>query len=333
MQPPQLPFTFPPKGYVSEYQVQSGERWIDIAERFGVGGWDLVEFNFGTRDEKVYNWCMKYELGCIHTTDDGMRYSFHQATIGKIYIPPVGWTPPGRSTGLSADEGALRGKVLKVLGSSSLKSIRFQNPTLNRTTPEMLMRVASLIVRNKVRIKLNPKAIANEYDPDDNVIILTDADTSQVLTRSTIVHEVVHAAQDAEGRTMLAVRTECDAYIAQMIYFANEGYVGPPTARRPVLATNDLFNEDKKREHEQKVRNARAEDRIFAVAWTIGQRVITTYLPPERRLPGLLPYPTNPLWENIAVIPEKDHDDLASAVLTHPLYKDSDLEVKTYDGI
>jgi hypothetical protein len=333
-QAPDLPFVFPPAGYVTEYQVQSGERWIDIAERHGVGGWDLIEFNFGTRDEKVYNFCMKYYLGCTHTTDDGLRYNFHQCTIGKIYIPPVGWAPPGRSSGLSAEEEELRKSVLKVLGSPSIKSIRFQNPFLHMTTPDMLMRIASLIARNRVRITVDTEAIANEYDPDGNVIILADADTSNVVTRSTIVHEAVHAGQDAEARPKRADYSECDAYIAQMIYIAKQGY-SLPSPPMPVLSGADIYDKAKKKQYEAMKRIAKAEKGIYDVAWEIAQKVIVTNnLPPGGSLaagPGR--YARSEFWDNIAVIPEDDYKRLASAIQTHPLYLGSELRFAKLNGI
>ncbi|MGL4552913.1 MAG: hypothetical protein ACRC33_17185, partial [Gemmataceae bacterium] len=290
--------------------------------------------NFGTRDEKVYNWCMKHCLGCTHTTDDGLRYNFHQATVGTVYIPPVGWTPPGKDSGLSADDEAMRKAVLQVLGSSSLQSIRFQNPTLNHTTTSMIMRVASLIARNKVRIAVDTDAIANEYDPDGNVITLTDADTGNVVTRSTVVHEAVHAAQDAAGRPMLAVQTECDAYIAQMIYIANQGYASPPPVPKPVLSGADMYDEVKKKDFEKKKRVARAEERIYKIAWEMGQKVIRTVnAPPGVNAAGPGRYARSEVWDNLAVVSAEDNDQLKAVILTHPLYRGGDQEFAKINGV
>lgn len=329
IQAPETPPLWPPAGWWDTFRVGNFDRWIDIAEYHGVGGWDLIEFNFGTRDEKVYNHCMKHLVGCTYTTDDRKRYSFYDAHPGVIYIPPKGWKPNGPAE-IPADELALGEEVRKILGFSYLKAIRFQAPTLARTTHEMLTNVSSLIGKNKLRVRLDTSAAMHEYDSDDNVIILAVDDTLNELSRGVIVHEAVHAAQDAQNRPMMAVNAECDAYIAQMIYLARAGVIGPPPVWLPQVDVNDPDFEAKSKRRNWEMKKGRA---IYKQAWAIAERVIATSYPTPFGFPSPVPYERNPIWDNIPVVSQEDYDRLTSAILAHPRYSDSDSRFARLNGV
>jgi hypothetical protein len=199
----------------------------------------------------------------------------------------------------------------------------------------MLMRVASLLVRNQARIQLNPDARHDEWKPIENVMILTDADISNVVTRSTIVHEAVHAGQDARGLPMLAVHSECDAYIASMLYVASEGYSEPPLTPVPVLPGGDMYSQAKIDAHKRKVDKVNLENSIYRTAWRIAQRIRVTYSLPPRPIPGVIltAYEKNPNWDNIAVISDEDYENLKGAIKSYPDYFGSDKYVEMFDGI
>jgi hypothetical protein len=329
IQAPEIPLLWPPAGWWDTFRVGNFDRWIDIANYYGVGGWDLIEFNFGTRDEKVYNHCMKHLVGCTYTTDDRKRYSFYDAKPGVIFLPPKGWKPNGPAE-IPAEEVALREEVRSLLVSPYLKAVRFQSPTLAQTTREMLSNVSSLIGKNKIRIRLDTSAAMHEYDPDDNVIILAVDDTSDVLIRGVIVHEAVHAAQDAQNRPRMAVNTECDAYIAQMIYLVRAGVIGPPPVWLPQVDVNDPDFATKVKRRNWEMKKGRA---IYKEAWAIAERVIATDYPSRPGFPSPPPYERNPIWDNMPVVSQEDYDRLASAIVAHPRYSDSNSRFARLNGV
>lgn len=81
-----------PKGYrppnSDEYEVEDGDNWNRIAKRIGLDTWDLIYFNFKTRNPREVNWYLKHYVGCDTPTPDGKNWKFSStANPGKIYIP------------------------------------------------------------------------------------------------------------------------------------------------------------------------------------------------------------------------------------------------------
>src|SRR6478672_13673944 len=91
---PYKPVNFPPASYLAKYHVKTGENWQSITTMFHrADPWDLIEFNFQTRNPREVNWYLESYVGCTKS-NDGKNYSFDTAdSPGEIYIPHAHWTP------------------------------------------------------------------------------------------------------------------------------------------------------------------------------------------------------------------------------------------------
>jgi hypothetical protein len=94
-----VPQNFRPKGG-TPYRVQDGDNWTSVARRAAVDVWDLIDFNFRTRNPDEVNWYLRRNVGCRKTTGDGKNYVFSSdANPGVVYLPPAGprisYTVPG----------------------------------------------------------------------------------------------------------------------------------------------------------------------------------------------------------------------------------------------
>jgi hypothetical protein len=94
-----VPPNFVPRNGVP-YRVQDSDNWNVVASRAHVAVWDLIDFNFRTRNPDEVNWYLRRNVGCRKTTRDGRNYVFtSDASPGIIYLPPVGprfnYTVPG----------------------------------------------------------------------------------------------------------------------------------------------------------------------------------------------------------------------------------------------
>jgi hypothetical protein len=83
-----------PKNHVpsnsEKYKVKDGDSWESIAKRIGVDVWDLIYFNFKTKNPREVNWYLGHYdyVGCKTTTTDGKNWRFSaSAKPGIIYLP------------------------------------------------------------------------------------------------------------------------------------------------------------------------------------------------------------------------------------------------------
>lgn len=90
---------WPPKNFRIEYKVTDTDNWWNVAEKFNLDAWDLIDFNFATRDPMEVNWYLRELVGCRLTGPRGKNYSFRGADSSKrrIYIP-LGKPAPGETT-------------------------------------------------------------------------------------------------------------------------------------------------------------------------------------------------------------------------------------------
>jgi hypothetical protein len=89
--------TWPPPGWRKDPKVGLGDNWGNLASRFTITDpWDLIYYNFRTEKPREVNWYMRHYLGCWKTRDN-KNFCFDEAEVGRLYIPPLGWT---RGTGL-----------------------------------------------------------------------------------------------------------------------------------------------------------------------------------------------------------------------------------------
>lgn len=94
-----VPPNFRPQGGIA-YRVRDGDSWVSVARQAGVAVWDLIDFNFRTRNPDEVNWYLRRNVGCRKTTGDGKNYLFSSdASPGIVYLPPRGprihYTVPG----------------------------------------------------------------------------------------------------------------------------------------------------------------------------------------------------------------------------------------------
>jgi hypothetical protein len=88
-QPPSAPRTAPPYlGY--PHRVRTGQTWQAVASYYGyANAMDLIDYNFGTKDPREINWCLRVLVGCNVATVDGKNWRFtDSASPGYIYIHP-----------------------------------------------------------------------------------------------------------------------------------------------------------------------------------------------------------------------------------------------------
>ena len=65
-----------PEGW-HRFKVRFGDNWWTVANKDGWSDpWDLIEYNFGTRNAKEVNWYLRNFVGCTNTSPDGKNYVF-----------------------------------------------------------------------------------------------------------------------------------------------------------------------------------------------------------------------------------------------------------------
>lgn len=70
------------------YQVKDGDSWITVAQSLGMDPWDLIQFNFQTRDPDEVNWYLHRNVGCTRISPDGFNYQFSSHDRpGTIFLP------------------------------------------------------------------------------------------------------------------------------------------------------------------------------------------------------------------------------------------------------
>jgi hypothetical protein len=234
------------------HRVKDGENWNSVAKDAGMDVWNLIEFNFKTRDPAEVNWYLRNNVGCVLHTADGKNYRFSSAaTPGVIYLPsvpkPVGPkpTPVGpKPTPAKDDEiQTLSTEIGDFLNAeSSLSWIDFYVGDTSRihVTGAGLRWIGDRIKDRTIRVSVDDEELAQHgfyamYKAPNRIDEATGATIGGELvvgssarheghfsgtwqTKYAIIHEAVHALLDARGRKILSIRGECAAYIAGVIY-------------------------------------------------------------------------------------------------------------------
>jgi LysM domain len=95
-----LAHNFRPAGG-TPYRVRNGDTWISLAAKARIDVWNLIDYNFHTRNPDEVNWYLRRNVGCRKATPDGKNYIFSSdANPGVVYLPPpfgapVNYTVPG----------------------------------------------------------------------------------------------------------------------------------------------------------------------------------------------------------------------------------------------
>lgn len=84
-----LPKNFVPFGGLP-YKVGDQDSWSSIAAKLKIDVWDLIEFNFKTRDPDEVNWYLHWRVGCKKATGDQKNWMFSKlADPGIIFFPTI----------------------------------------------------------------------------------------------------------------------------------------------------------------------------------------------------------------------------------------------------
>jgi hypothetical protein len=91
---------FRPRGG-TPYRVKNGDTWVSLAADVHIDVWNLIDYNFHTRNPDEVNWYLRRNVGCRKTSPDGKNYTFSSDAVpGIVYLPPpfgapVNYTVPG----------------------------------------------------------------------------------------------------------------------------------------------------------------------------------------------------------------------------------------------
>ncbi|QDU76125.1 hypothetical protein Pan97_31700 [Bremerella volcania] len=210
---------WPPKGYAKRVEVTEDDDWWILSAVHGrTDPWDLIVFNFGTRNPDEVNWCLHHILGCRRKSKDGKNYDFGApCTIRQyIYIPPAGWKPP-----TTADDDAWE-RVRSTINSATVKTLNLSLFAYKLSiSGHDFGKIGYLLNTKRITAKLDPTHLhAAEYLPGSDQIIIKLL-PSDPIDRSHIVHEAVHASFDYRhsfGVRSYQLDEECFAYVVQMLY-------------------------------------------------------------------------------------------------------------------
>ncbi|WP_147868271.1 hypothetical protein [Stieleria maiorica] len=294
---PSVPVIFPPPGHVGSYSVKDGDDWFNVASREAGRSdpWDLIEFNFATRDPREVNWYLESYLNCTESTD-GKNYSFSTGA-GEIYLPPADWDP--------SIERSLRLIVLGALSNRATKAINFQRGS-HRVSTRELMVVGNAIIDGKIRVLQSSSIRSGRavYDSDRNVIELGRSAGRTNKSKALIVHECVHALFDLRQDTMTVGVSEGLAYVAQSIFMVQ--HTDDPEDRLHV----DIPSGGPGGATPQEIRNAIRRDAVFQQAWKIALMIV------DRKS-----------------VPASDWNLLDTAISLHPSYSSSAAHNAIFDGV
>lgn len=241
MSTPPRPAKFPPPLPARQQKVKTGDSWFTLAAQHGRSDpWDLIEFNFRTRDPREVNWYLQYYVGCSKSSD-GKNYSFDATdSPGIVYIPPSSWTP---STDL-----ALRRLVVEALSSPVVNRISVTHAG-HTITGRSLAAVANRVIDREIGVVVDAKVGSGEaeYDSGTDTFHLGFTSAATRTRKALIIHEAVHAALDLQTASGVSIaQSESLAYVVQC-YYVREHTLNPDSER--LTSTNPL------------------KDKVYEIAW------------------------------------------------------------------
>ncbi len=222
---PRRPAKFPPPIAARKHNVKSGDNWWTLASHYGRSDpWDIIEFNFRTRDPREVNWYLEFYVGCTKPSADGANFSFDTSdSPGVIYIPPASWTPSEDLALRHVVAGALSGPVVARV------NVTYKAKVITGTT---LAVIANRVIDGEIGVVVDPKLSAHEaeYDSGTDTFHLGFRTAPSKTKKGLIVHEAVHAALDLKAATMTIAESESMGYVVQCFYVRE--YTLDPTTER-----------------------------------------------------------------------------------------------------
>jgi hypothetical protein len=84
----------PPGGHRMLVGKNTNWNWTKAASIDGCSAWDLIYYNFRTRDPLEVNWYLYHFVGCRYSSDGGVNLNFHWANPGIVFtrtrsVPPA----------------------------------------------------------------------------------------------------------------------------------------------------------------------------------------------------------------------------------------------------
>lgn len=229
--------TFPPPFPRREHKVQTGESWVSLASTNGRSDpWDIIEYNFNTRDPREVNWYLEKYVGCTTSSDD-KNYSFATSdSPGKIYIPHRSWTP---NTDLD-----LRRLVTSALADNVVSRVNVFHAG-HTISVRSLHSIANRVIDREIGVVRNAKLKEHqaEYVPGTNTFHLGFDSAPSRERKGLIVHEAVHAALDMQKASgMLISEAESFAYVVQCFYVREyQKHIDNSRLTDPVVAKDKVY--------------------------------------------------------------------------------------------
>jgi hypothetical protein len=238
---PCRPAKFPPPLGGTAYKVHTGDSFVNLAGRYGRSDpWDIIEFNFHTRDPREVNWYLEYYVGCTEPSPDGKNYSFDSSdNPGIIYIPPRTWNP--------SEDLALRRLVVGTLAGPVIHRLNVTHGGHQITGHSMAV-VANKVIDGEIGVVYDSSLGSGEaeYDSGTDTFHLGFRNAHTPTRKALIVHEAVHATLDLKVAGVTVAESESLAYVVQSFY-VREHTVDPEAER--LTSENTL------------------KDRVYELAW------------------------------------------------------------------
>lgn len=231
IEPLQLRAPWPPNDAMDKIAVTSADNWTTLQARFGrANAWDIIIYNFNTRDPVEVNWYLHNRIGCTLVTRDHENFRFgfgdpkhpaHEipAPAGKkleIFIPHPKWRPAS-----TADE-ILRREVIRTLRTAG--TMNAQVGFLSISGQEF-GDVVEMIEANRISVRHNSKMSdpgaytpTSQKDLPPNMMEFRFAFPTGPNERALIVHEAVHAALDIRGESTNKEEDEGLAHVVQSLW-------------------------------------------------------------------------------------------------------------------
>lgn len=207
--PQKVRWCHPQMGFDKAHRVQTGDSFVSLASQYGFSDpWDIIRFNYGTKDPEEVNWYLRELVGCTKSKD-GINYSFDSSDkFGTVYIPPRGWKP-----GTEPKEAYL---FTELKLSSSIRGQYLDFPFVNT------VRIASIFKEKIFLVGESNLTVPVEYDYG-NIVYMQLPKRPRPSTRmgdydyDWFYKEMVHLAYGIHGMNMAySLRTEAVALVGTM---------------------------------------------------------------------------------------------------------------------
>ncbi len=208
--PKSIRWCHPRTDYATAHRVQSGDSFVSLAAKYGfTDPWDIIRYNYGTKDPEEVNWYLQELVGCTKSKD-GLNYSFDSSDkFGTVYIPHQGWKP-GQEEDFTYTFSHVKDSRL---GGSDFRDCPYvQSGQISSIFNEKIFIVGDESLR-----------VSAEYNYG-NIIFVSLPRNSRQLNRSGacnshwLYKEMIHVAYGVHGMNMpYSARTEAVALIGAMV--------------------------------------------------------------------------------------------------------------------